>query len=289
LLEKGQIVMQEELSREQLLLEIQRLRQEVQDLKRDKADLEILLETNIEHSDTVEAQLQNQAEEAVRESEKRLAQFLEAVPVGVFVVDSSGKPYYANHAAQQLLGKGITPEASEQQLAEVYQVYIAGTNQLYPNAQLPIVQALRGESGIVNDMEIRQGNRTISLEVRATPIFDEKGEIVYAIGAFQDITERKRAEEELQEREKQYRAIFEATSDGLIINNLKGNVVGANPAACRMHGYSNAEFIGLDHKTLIHPDYHSIVVDYLQTIHRDVQFEVQAFDLCKDGTAFPLR
>lgn len=208
--------------------------------------------------------------------------------MGVFVVDASGRPYYANQAAQQLLDKGIAPEATAQQLAEVYQVYIAGTNQLYPNAQLPLVQALRGESRNVDDLEIHQGDRTISLEVRATPIFDEKGEIVYAIGAFQDITERKRAEEELQEREKQYRAIFEATSDGLIINNLEGNVVEANPAACRMHGYSNEEFIGLDHKTLIHPDYHSIVVDHLQTIHRDVQFEVQAFDLRKDGTAFPV-
>lgn len=178
---------QEQLLRKQLLVEIQRLRQEVQDLKRDKADLEILLETTIEHSDTVEAQLQNQAEEAVRESEKRLAQFLEAVPVGVFVADASGKPYYANRAAQQLLGKGVAPEASVQQLAEVYQVYIAGKNQLYPNARLPIVQALRGKSEIVDDMEIRQGNRTISLEARATPIFNEKSEIIYAIAAFQDI------------------------------------------------------------------------------------------------------
>ena len=215
---------QEQLSRKQLLVEIQRLRQEVRGLKQDKADLEILLETTIEHSDTVEAQLQNQAEEVVRESEKRLAQFLEAVPVGVFVVDARGKAYYANRAAQHLLGKGITPEASVQQLAEVYQVYIAGTDQVYPNSQLPIVQALRGESGIVDDMEIRQGNRTISLEARATPIFNEKSEIVYAIAAFQDITQHKRSQQALEEQKKQYQDIFEATSDGLIINTLDGKI-----------------------------------------------------------------
>lgn len=281
--------MQEEQVSRKHLLEIRRLRQEVQKLKQDKADLEILLETTIEHSDTVEAQLQNQAEAAVRESEKRLAQFLEAVPVGVFVVDASGKAYYANRAAQQLLGKGITPEASVQQLAEVYQVYIAGTNQLYPNAQLPIVQALRGESGLVDDLEIRQGNRTISLEARATPIFNEKGEIIYAIAAFQDITEHKRSEQALGEQKKQYQDIFEATSDGLIINTLDGKIAEANPAACAMHGYSHEEFINLNPKIFIHPDYYPLFDQFIElTYYQNSSFEAQAVDLHKDGTAFPV-
>ncbi|MEG5097211.1 AAA family ATPase, partial [Microcoleus sp. B13-B4] len=43
----------------------------------------------------------------VRESENRLAQFLEAIPVGVSVLDASGKPYYSNRVAIQLLGKGV--------------------------------------------------------------------------------------------------------------------------------------------------------------------------------------
>jgi len=280
---------QEQLSRKQLLVEIQRLRQEVRGLKQDKADLEILLETTIEHSDTVEAQLQNQAEEVVRESEKRLAQFLEAVPVGVFVVDARGKAYYANRAAQHLLGKGITPEASVQQLAEVYQVYIAGTDQVYPNSQLPIVQALRGESGIVDDMEIRQGNRTISLEARATPIFNEKSEIVYAIAAFQDITQHKRSQQALEEQKKQYQDIFEATSDGLIINTLDGKIAEANPAACVMHGYSHEEFINLNPKTFIHPDYYSLFDQFIEiTYYQNRSFEAQAVDLRKDGTDFPV-
>jgi two-component system sensor histidine kinase ChiS len=43
----------------------------------------------------------------VIESERRLTQFLEAVPVGVFVTDANGHPYYANQKAQQLLGQGV--------------------------------------------------------------------------------------------------------------------------------------------------------------------------------------
>ncbi|BAY29088.1 serine/threonine kinase [Nostoc carneum NIES-2107] len=137
-----------------------------------------------------------QAEEALRESERRLAQFLEAVPVGIFVVDAHGKPYYANQTAQQILGKGILTEATTAELSEIYQVYVSGTEQLYPTEQQPIVQALSGDCITIDNMEIRQTDKIFPLEVSATPIFDEKSQITYAIAAFTDISQRKRAEAE---------------------------------------------------------------------------------------------
>ena len=133
---------------------------------------------------------------ALREDERRLTQFLEAMPVGVFVIDAGGKAYYANQTAQQILGKGITTDATTAQLSETYQAYLAGTEQLYPTDQQPIVRALQGERTVIDDLEIHQTEKTIPLEVSATPVFDEKGEIVYAIAAFTDITQRKRSEAE---------------------------------------------------------------------------------------------
>ena len=133
---------------------------------------------------------------ALRENEIRLTQFLEAMPVGVFVLNADGRPYYANQTAQQILGKDIVNETAITQLPEVYQAYLAGTEQLYPAEQQPIAQALNGESTKTDDLEIHQADKIIPLEVSATPVFDEEGEIVYAIAAFQDITERKRAEAE---------------------------------------------------------------------------------------------
>ncbi|RKZ93250.1 MAG: guanylate cyclase [Candidatus Parabeggiatoa sp. nov. 1] len=130
------------------------------------------------------------------ESERRLTQFLEAVSVGVFVMDANGHPYYANHKAQQLLGKGVISEITVEQLASVYQIYLAGTEQLYPNDRQPAVLALQGKSVSVDDMEIHQSNQQIPVEAWGTPIFDEKGHITYAIIAFADITERKQAEAE---------------------------------------------------------------------------------------------
>ena len=144
-------------------------------------------------------------EKEVQQSERRLAQFLEAMPVGVAVHDATGKPYYSNQKGKQLLGKGVVKEATAEQLTEVYQVYSAGSDQLYPTEQLPIVRALKGERVTVDDMEIRRGEEIIPLEVATTPVFDEQGNIVYAIATMQDISDRKQAEADrlrlAQERE----------------------------------------------------------------------------------------
>ena len=183
-------------SREDLLQEIDRLRQEAQDLQQEKADLEILLETMTEHSDTVEAELHNKAIEAVRESERKLAQFLEAMPVGIAALDPEGKPYYFNQRAKKLLGKAVTPNIAADRVAAVYRLYQAGTGQLYPSDRLPGVLALQGESINVDDIEVHQGEQTIPLEVWATPIFDEQGKVTDAISAFQDISRHKQAEAE---------------------------------------------------------------------------------------------
>ncbi|HEY9728404.1 MAG TPA: ATP-binding protein, partial [Chroococcales cyanobacterium] len=130
----------------------------------------------------------------VRANESRLTQFLEAMPVGVTILDANGKHCYANLVAQQFFGESIAPSATTEQLSEVDQFYRAGTNQPYPKEQIPILRALQGDRSTVDDVEIHQGNKVIPIEARGTPIFDENGKIAYAIAAFQDITERRQAE-----------------------------------------------------------------------------------------------
>lgn len=166
--------------------------------------------------------VRQQAEEALRESETRLAQFLEALPVGIFVVNANGQPYYTNQTAQQILGKGIVTEAKLAQLSEIYQAYLAGKEQLYPTEEQPILQALNGKSIIVDNMEIRQANKTIPLEVSATPIFNEQGEIVYAIAAFQDITLRKKSEAE------RIRLILELEVKNIALQEAKDKLAKSN-------------------------------------------------------------
>ena len=89
----------------------------------------------------------------------------------------------------------------------------------------------------------------------------------------------------LVEREQQYRAIFEATSDGLIINDIEtGTIVEANPAACRMHGYSYDEFVGRSPLDIIHPDDHHLFAEFIRAIRAGEQFRGRSTDVRKDGS-----
>ncbi|GAB4281165.1 MAG: AAA family ATPase [Oscillatoriaceae cyanobacterium] len=132
----------------------------------------------------------------LRASESRMAQFLEAVPVGLLVMDASGKLFYANQRAIEILGRRLAQSVSIGDLPQFYQIYYAGTNQPYPPEKLSIARALKGQRATTDDIEIRIGNKTIPIESWGTPIVDDRGNLVYAIAAFQDITERKKAEAE---------------------------------------------------------------------------------------------
>ncbi|MCT7949881.1 response regulator [Ancylothrix sp. C2] len=139
----------------------------------------------------------------LHEEEQRLKKFLDAMPVGVLVTDTEGKPFYINSRAQELLGKGRVEIANLEALREAYQIYRAKTNQLYPLEEDAIFCALQGRSVYLDDWQIRQADKSIPIEVWGTPIYDEEGNIIYAIAAFTDITERKKAEAERSKWTKQ--------------------------------------------------------------------------------------
>ncbi len=130
--------------------------------------------------------------EALAQSESQLKQFLEAIPAGISIHDTSGQVVYLNQTAKRLLCLENVPDATSQEIAEVYQVY--RQNQPYPTEELPAFRALQGETVLVDDLEIHRDGEIIPFEVRATPIFDAGGNIIYAITAFTDITGRKQSE-----------------------------------------------------------------------------------------------
>jgi len=84
-------------------------------------------------------------------------------------------------------------------LSEVYQLFKAGTNQEYPVENLALIRALRGESSTVEDLEIHHKDKIVSIETCGMPIYDNQGNITYALVVFQDITKRKQAEKILAE------------------------------------------------------------------------------------------
>lgn len=148
-----------------------------------------------------------QVEATLRESEQRLLRFLDALPFGVFVVEPDGRPVYANRSATELLGKGIMPDATADQLAAVYHAFVAGTDQLYPTERMPLVRALHGETSSVDDMEVERPDGRILIEIYGAPIRDAEGRIAYGMVSFTDITVRRRAEEAIRERALQQQII----------------------------------------------------------------------------------
>lgn len=137
------------------------------------------------------------AERTLRDSERRLFQILEQVPLGVFVVDAAGHPYFANRVAQSILGKGIDPAANLADLPDVYHTTIAGTNTRYPVERQAIARALAGERAHSADVEIHAPAGVVPIEVWAAPVYDGDGRLVHAIAAFHDISERQRARREI--------------------------------------------------------------------------------------------
>ncbi|MGB7439886.1 MAG: AAA family ATPase, partial [Coleofasciculaceae cyanobacterium] len=188
----------------------------------------------------------------VHESENQLRQFLEVTPVGVAIHDPTGRVSYINQTGQCLLGQDSQPECRKEELASVYQLYVAGTDQLYPTEQLPALRALKGENVTISDIEIHQNGKIIPCEVSSIPIKNEQGNILYAISTFQDITERQQAEkvladynrtleaqitertEALRQSESQLNTIITNTSDGLLILDSNGEICFANPAATEL-------------------------------------------------------
>jgi diguanylate cyclase (GGDEF)-like protein/PAS domain S-box-containing protein len=97
---------------------------------------------------------------------------------------------------------------------------------------------------------------------------------------------RKRDQDELREREEQYRSIFEATTDAILIYDLDGEIVAANPSAYRMYGYDEGELIGLPAQEIVHPDYFHGFANFQAAIEEKGRFIARSVNLRKDGTPF---
>ena len=191
---------EEELSREQLLLEVKCLRAQLLELKGEKADQEILRSTTTEHSDTRSAHLLGQAELAVRhcslEDEQQFQAIAAATPVPILVSRlCDGLILYANTQLGSLL---------DIPLAELIGHH---TPDFYfnPSDRQKVLDTL-AKDGYIQDYELH------CLKADGTPFWAMisvqpllfNGQPT-ALCALYDLTKRKEAEQTLQESEKRLR------------------------------------------------------------------------------------
>jgi len=166
-----------------------------------------------------------QAEEALWRSERLYRMLANNFPNGaVFLFDHDLRFTIAD--GQALTALGISREQLEgKRLQEILppEVY-SSTEPLY-------YAALAGTQSVA---EMMFGDHTYMAYY--LPVRNEQGEIFSGMLMAHDITERKRAEEALQQSEERYRTLFETMAQGVIYQDADGQVISANPAAYHILG-----------------------------------------------------
>lgn len=89
----------------------------------------------------------------------------------------------------------------------------------------------------------------IYLELSVNVLHDQRGKIL--VGFARDVTDRRRAEQELQRLSRQHKLILESAAEGICGLDRRGRIVFANPAAARMVGCTPGELIGKDAHSLL--------------------------------------
>ena len=88
------------------------------------------------------------------------------------------------------------------------------------------------------------GGRVRIIETSKAPIFDAQGNVTGVMGIIMDITDRKRAMEDLRRSEKIFRQVWEGSLDGMRLTDEDGTILLVNPAFCRLVKKSREELIG---------------------------------------------
>ncbi len=171
-----------------------------------------------------------QAEEARREHDTWLRLVIEQVPAILWTTDAELR--ITSSVGAGLAALNLKPnQTNGMTLFDYFQTQ--------DQEFFPVVahrRALAGES-ITYEHEWA-GN---CYQVHFEPLRDAQGSIVGCIGIALDITARKRAQQELQENEALYHALFETVPVGLGIADLDGKLLAYNEAMLMPGGYTRAD------------------------------------------------
>ncbi|MCJ7615248.1 MAG: MEDS domain-containing protein, partial [Desulfobacterales bacterium] len=134
-----------------------------------------------------------------------------------------------------------------------YDLYPTDIATQYSKYDQKIINSKKPVSGIEERHLKPSGNYGWSLTAKL-PYYDDKGNVVGTIGFALDITERKRAEEALQESEEKFREFVEGTDDLVTRVDSNGTFTYVNDTSEKILGLSPEECIGLSAFDFIHPD-----------------------------------
>jgi PAS domain S-box-containing protein len=174
------------------------------------------------------------AEEALRRSEAQFRELIERMPDGV-LIHWNEEVMYANDAIARVMGVASGVDLVGKQLAEFYLA-----------DDMPIIRERIAELTTTGrplkpkEVRIHRSDGTIA-PVEAVGFIMEFDGRPGIIALIRDLSGRKEAEEALRESEARYRELYDHASDGIFIIDREGRCTSANPAACRMLGWTQEE------------------------------------------------
>jgi len=229
------------------------------------------------------------AEEALRESERRLRMHVEGVKdYAIFMLDPDGRISSWNAGAERLKGY-----RAEEIIGHPF-------SQFYPPEDLEsgkpgrALKAAATEGRFQDEgWRIRKDGSRFWASVTLTALRDASGAVLGYSKITRDLTERKTAEEALRHSEAQLRAIFEHSPDAIIGVDSQGKIIEVNGQVERFFGYTRSELIGKPVEILVperfrdkHPTYRDNYQHAARTRPMGVGLELSGRR--KDGTEFPV-
>ncbi len=153
-----------------------------------------------------------------------------------------------------------------------------------PPENCPMEKLLRSGHFETVEMVMEAVGRTFL--VSCTPVFDKTGALDRIIHIATDITEQKNIQEKLHEKESQLRLLFETGVEGILVADLKKRKFKyANPAICRMLGYTESELKQMGLRDIHPPESEKYNIEQFDSMARGEKTLAENIPcLRKDGT-----
>lgn len=223
--------------------------------------------------------------ETLHGSERRFRALIENSSDGIVLFDDKGVVNYRSPANDRILG---IPNPSVE-TSKVFEL-------VHPD-DLRRFQSTLGnlltQPGQSVSLEYRVRHRDSSwrwLEAVATNLLADPS-VRAVVANFRDITKRKQSEAELLESHAQFRTLFEASPDAIMLIDPHGNwpILDCNQCACKMNGYRRDELIGQSVDVLnVNPGNPAERAEYLERIRASGVIYVETFHRHKDGRWVPI-
>ena len=186
--------------------------------------------------------------EQLQQRVAELESIMQVLPVGVAVAHGREcETVTGNAALGEMLGSGLGENGYESALTMPFKFAHSG-EALHPD-DLPLRQAARAglPTGMLELEVAHPEGSPHYLLASASPLFDERGGVRGAVGAFFDVTERKRMDDALRERAE----LLELASEAVMVRDKHGSIRFWNAGAEALYGWKREQVLGRDLKELL--------------------------------------